>query len=102
MVNLRAHLSGVPRTFSERRLFVVDVAAECGIALGLYSLVEFSNRSLQRVDRHLVVGGNFIKALIFLNDLLLEQLLEHAGTSFLKGFEVGLRADSNSALAFTL
>ena len=51
VVNLRAHLSGVPRTFSERRLFVVDVAAECGIALGLYSLLEFSNRSLQRVDR---------------------------------------------------
>ena len=45
VVNLRDHLSGVPRTFRQRRLFVVDVAPECGNALGLYSLDEFHQGS---------------------------------------------------------
>ena len=53
-----------------------------------------------RADKEMMFTNRQLVALMW--PLLLEQLLEHAGTSFLKGFEVGLRADSNSALAFTL
>ena len=71
VVDLRAHLGGVPGAGGERNLLVVDVAAEFRILLRLHVVIELRDGGLQRIGRDLEVGGEVEKTDYFEADAMM-------------------------------
>ena len=101
-MDLGLEFADVPRTFDERDLVVVDVAAPDRVGLGLHDLVEFLDLCLEGVGLDAGGLGEGFERVVLLDDLAFEHFFKEARALLLERLHVGFVADGEALLAVGL
>ena len=102
VMDLGLEFADVPRTFDERDLVVVDVAAPDRVGLGLHDLVEFLDLCLEGVGLDAGGLGEGFERVVLLDDLAFEHFFKEARALLLERLHVGFVADGEALLAVGL